>query len=261
MSRRYTLPLRAVTFDLWFTLIWADLDLDRYYRRCRIEGLTGFARQLRPETTPEEIEAGNRQVQAEFEQAGRLPAELHPSERVQRLFQVLGISKPSATVVEAASHALSLAGFDRPPYLNDEAPAVLLELKHRLGLRLGLVSNVGRSGAVYRDLLDRLGLLPYLDVVVLSCELGSAKPKPAIFRAALNLLHTEPVESLHVGDHYETDIQGAIGVGMHAVLYTGLWKHYQPGLEGASPSRLPDGRNIPTISSLTELPVFLREFG
>ena len=40
------------------------------------------------------------------------------------------------------------------------------------------------------------------------------KPYPAMYRQAMHLLHTEPGETLMVGDRYETDIVGAVELGM-----------------------------------------------
>lgn len=40
------------------------------------------------------------------------------------------------------------------------------------------------------------------------------KPNAAMFEEAMHLLHTQPAETLMVGDRYETDIAGAIKLGM-----------------------------------------------
>ena len=65
--------------------------------------------------------------------------------------------------------------------------------------------------------LDGLGLLGLLDAVVLSYEVGAVKPRPAIFRAALDAVGAAPGEALMVGDHAEAD-GGAVGCGIRTLL-------------------------------------------
>ena len=47
--------------------------------------------------------------------------------------------------------------------------------------------------------------------------MGWRKPKPVIFRRAIELLNILPEEALFVGDNFGADICGAKGVGMDAV--------------------------------------------
>ena len=44
------------------------------------------------------------------------------------------------------------------------------------------------------------------------------KPHPSIFRAALQLLDVTPAEAVMVGDSFKHDVEGALNVGMRAVL-------------------------------------------
>jgi phosphoglycolate phosphatase len=69
---------------------------------------------------------------------------------------------------------------------------------HRLGLRLAVVTNKQKHFAV--DLLNRLGLSDWIDVVVGgdSCERRKPDPQPLQFACAA--LHVEPSEALMVGD-------------------------------------------------------------
>ena len=94
----------------------------------------------------------------------------------------------------------------------DAAP-VLTQLRER-GLRLVVVSNWDCS---LPEVLDRLGLLRLVDDVVVSAVVGAAKPDPRIFRAALDAVHCEPGDAVHVGDSAEADVAGAQAVGIRAV--------------------------------------------
>jgi putative hydrolase of the HAD superfamily len=95
-----------------------------------------------------------------------------------------------------------------------EAPGVLAHLR-AAGARLAVVSNWDIS---LHDVLERTQLRALVDVVVISAELGAAKPDPAIFRAALQRLGATASDAVHVGDSVEHDVAGARAAGLEAVL-------------------------------------------
>ena len=89
------------------------------------------------------------------------------------------------------------------------------EVLKRRSLVLGLISNIDRD---IMPSCQKLGLASYLDFVVTSHEVGSEKPHPPIFLAALQLAGVKASEAMYVGDHYTTDIVGARKIGMEGVL-------------------------------------------
>jgi len=83
------------------------------------------------------------------------------------------------------------------------------------GAQLGLITNYDtRVFAV----LDALELAPWLSAVVIPAHVGSAKPSPAIFLAALERMNSRPGDALFVGDELEDDYFGAQAVGIRPVL-------------------------------------------
>ena len=72
-----------------------------------------------------------------------------------------------------------------------------LESLREHGVRTAFVSNCAENT---RPLLDRLGLTALVDELVLSCEVRSVKPDPAIFDVAIDRLGVRPGESLFVDD-------------------------------------------------------------
>ena len=92
----------------------------------------------------------------------------------------------------------------------------LLEALRRQGVQTGVVSN-GRAN-FQRAKLAHSGLLPLLDVVVISEAAGCKKPDPRIFRLALDALGCPAEAAIFVGDSEETDVRGAKSAGMFAVL-------------------------------------------
>lgn len=95
-----------------------------------------------------------------------------------------------------------------------EIPDVLAALERR-GLRLGVISNWDDRLPV---LLERLGLAESFEVVVYSAGVGLEKPAPGIFHAALDRFGCRPDRVLHVGDRPVEDVEGALAVGMRALL-------------------------------------------
>jgi putative hydrolase of the HAD superfamily len=80
---------------------------------------------------------------------------------------------------------------------------------------VGLVTN-GPSD-IQRLKLDQAGLSDAFGVVVISGELGLGKPAPEVFATALDALGARPEDSVMVGDSWERDIVGSLGVGIRAV--------------------------------------------
>lgn len=90
---------------------------------------------------------------------------------------------------------------------------VLSELRRR-GLRVAVTSNWDRR---LPRVLANLGLRGYLDAVVCSEEVGSAKPAEPIFLAACRELELQPASVLHVGDAKIEDREGALAAGLEAL--------------------------------------------
>jgi putative hydrolase of the HAD superfamily len=129
-----------------------------------------------------------------------------------------------------------------------EVPEVLRAARER-GVRLVVVSNWDVS---LHDVLAATGLAPLLDGVVISAELGSAKPAPAIFARALELAGVGAHEAVHVGDSVEHDVAGARAAGIEPLLLV-------RGGTAAGDAPPPNGvRTIATLRPLLELDVDAR---
>ena len=81
---------------------------------------------------------------------------------------------------------------------------------------LGVVSN---SEGALTTLLHQASLLDAFTCVADSGALGFEKPAPAIFAWAAERLGVAPHETVHVGDSWTADIEGALGVGARAVWF------------------------------------------
>jgi len=156
-----------------------------------------------------------------------LPDEVLSLER--EAIVALALAQPSRTW-EGVQRALEVAGCTDPAWL--ERAAAVYARDRFLGLSLfpdsvaavraiqrrvltGLVTN-GPS-AIQRAKLARLGIERLFPFVVVSEEIGMAKPDPAIFHHALRLAGVRPEEALYVGDHPVNDVAGARRAGLTSV--------------------------------------------
>ena len=72
-----------------------------------------------------------------------------------------------------------------------------LQALYAAGVPVGVLSNIGFD---IRPLCAELGFAQYVSAWVLSYEVGTCKPDPAIFRHACRALGAEPERTLMVGD-------------------------------------------------------------
>jgi putative hydrolase of the HAD superfamily len=123
-----------------------------------------------------------------------------------------------------------------------DAIAVVRALRG-LGVKVGVLTN-GPSGFQRRKLdVSRLG--PELDAIAISEELGAAKPEPAAFAKALELLGTRAEETAMVGDSLENDVLGGLAAGLTAVVW----------MPGARSGDLPPGAHL--ARNLRDVPALL----
>ncbi|MFO1482246.1 MAG: HAD-IA family hydrolase [Verrucomicrobiaceae bacterium] len=77
--------------------------------------------------------------------------------------------------------------------------------------RLLVLSNFDRR---LRSILQGHGLLRLFEAIIISSEVGAAKPHPRMFQAALTATSAQPEQCLHVGDDIRCDKEGAEDAGM-----------------------------------------------
>jgi HAD superfamily hydrolase (TIGR01549 family) len=82
---------------------------------------------------------------------------------------------------------------------------------------IGVITN--NEVAEQQEKLRFLGAEPYVDLLVVSEEVGVPKPDPRIFRTALERASVEPEEAVMVGDSWSSDVVGALGVGVRPVWF------------------------------------------
>jgi putative hydrolase of the HAD superfamily len=207
-------PLRAVTFDCWATLLFEDNWVVAH--GLRVDALQAAAREAGEDPSREVVSGA---FDAAWERHMALWSEgvaTGATEVARWALGGLGIDHEYPALehliqrFEEASHSSrvqALAG----------ARATLETLAGR-GVRRGLVCDTGLTpGRVVRLHLSRLGLLDLIEATAFSDEVGVPKPKPGAFHAALEALGVEPRDAVHVGDLRGTDVAGARALGMTTI--------------------------------------------
>jgi HAD superfamily hydrolase (TIGR01509 family) len=227
------MTLRAVLFDVDFTLA-----------------------QPGPELMPEGyVSCGERHglsLEAKWYEAAREAAlvdlkrhpELDHDEEIwvaftERIVVGMGGTQPASheVAVELTSRWLLHENFE----LYEDVLPVLEQLREA-GLKLGLVSNSARD---VRDFARHHALA--IDAGISSFHHGKTKPHGSIFKAVLDLLEVAPGDAAMVGDTFEDDIEGALAIGMRAVLVDrlGLHEDFEP--------RIDDLYSLPAVLGLPTL--------
>ena len=114
-----------------------------------------------------------------------------------------------------------------------------------------ILSNVDRDS---NELMDFLGLRANVDYFLTSRDIGADKPHPPIFLESLKLANAQPLEAIHIGDQFDTDIVGARNVGMNTILIDrrNEYRNFNP-----LPNEIRN--NVDTIQSLNDLLFILKE--
>jgi putative hydrolase of the HAD superfamily len=112
----------------------------------------------------------------------------------------------------------------------------------RSGRELGVITN---SESVHqRAKLRAVGLGDAFDAVVISGEVGVAKPERAIFEHACAAVGVAPQAALHVGDRLDLDALGASEAGLR-----GVWLDRRAEANGE--------RRVSVVTTLAEVPGLL----
>ncbi len=196
--------LRAVLFDVDFTLArpGPELGPEGYVRAGERHGLR---------LDPARYEAARDAAFVEL----RLHPELVHDDEIWFRFTERIVREMGGDADVAYDCAVEITrGWERHENfeLYDDVPETLAVLR-AAGLRIGLVSNSARDvGEFARH--HRLDV----DAGISSFHHGRTKPHASIFRAVLDLLGVEPTAALMVGDTIADDVEGALALGMRAIL-------------------------------------------
>ncbi len=221
------MTVRAVTFDLWNTLLTSvpgAVELrSRFWREVIAE---------RGIDVDDDLLAGTlAMLPTRFDEEWRAGRQYGPAEALADCFAAFGDR------VDAADRVALSEAFDEASYhLAVEPVPGAAEVVRSLadaGMAVGIVSDTTlAAGRHLRHHLERHGVLAHVDFAAFSDEVGAYKPDPSIFRAALAGLGVDdPSAVVHVGDLRRTDVAGARAFGMGTVRFRGAIDDPEPGDE------------------------------
>jgi putative hydrolase of the HAD superfamily len=102
--------------------------------------------------------------------------------------------------------------------LPNGALGIVRELAASGRYMLGCLNNEAREPNEYR--FRTFGLRPYFDVALSSCYVGLRKPKPEIYRRAVDIIGKPPARILFIDDRPENAAGGA-AAGMKSIWFKG----------------------------------------
>jgi putative hydrolase of the HAD superfamily len=211
-------PLTAVLFDVDFTLVRPGPELGP-------EGYRRLGERFGLALDPGRYDDARYAAQADLK---RHPELEHDDELWIAFTEdiVRGMGGVGDGVRACAVEMVTLWEHSHNFELFEDTLPVLEELRS-YGLRIGLVSNTGRD-LVHFVAHHRLDV----DVAIGSRGHGKTKPDPTIFEAALRVLEVEPQSAAMVGDSIEDDVEGALALGMRALLIdrAGRFPNFEPRL-------------------------------
>jgi HAD superfamily hydrolase (TIGR01549 family) len=218
-------PLRAITFDLWDTIVHDDSDEPKR----KAQGL---------KTKKEERhhllwEALNRQQSIEFDRVklaydvadaafNKVWHDQHVTwtigERLQVALKGLGRTLPDAEFAAVVKAHEEMEVIIRP----DLIPGIREALQGLHGrYRTCIVSDaIVSPGRCLRRLLESYDLARFFDGFAFSDEVGYSKPHRSMFESAARQMGVSIEEIVHIGDRDHNDVKGPQALGMKAILFT-----------------------------------------
>ncbi|WP_019528466.1 HAD family hydrolase [Dasania marina] len=162
-----------------------------------------------------------------------LAHQISESRRIAIAEALVEVGYPAAEAKDLAEQAFAV--FIKARHQLDifaEAEPLLQQLNNRY--QLGVLTNGNAD-------VRKLPIGRYFDFAYSAEQLNASKPAPDLFHAALQHSQCQPHELVHIGDHIEHDVQGALDAGCHAI-----WLNW--GEEA-----LPQGHKAHEVKGLAEV--------
>jgi putative hydrolase of the HAD superfamily len=233
---------KAILLDLDDTIVALSGSADPCWRLV-CERFSGQVERFAPQALFDAIKESRAWFWSDSQrhQRGRMDLEATRREIVAHAFDRLGIDAPvlSNEVADTFSRER-----DEGIYLLPGATEALRHFRQQ-GVRLALVTN-GTADS-QRHKIERFGLAPFFDCIVIEGEFGAGKPDGRVYAYALAQLGVQPEEVWMVGDNLEWDVAGPQRMGIK-----GIWIDLaRSGLPEDSPVR-PD-LIVGSLAELAEL--------
>jgi 2-haloacid dehalogenase len=197
MAKKY----KSIFFDADDTLF----DYPLAERTALLACLDEFAIAEEPETVIAAYKRHNHDVWREFER-GEIDQAALRVERFRRLARELGIADLPLERV-GSFYLAALAG-------QSQLLPGALDLVRELAEKFPLALVTNGIAAVQNQRFAASPVTPYFQSIVISEEVGIAKPDPRIFEPALSRIGVSAADVLYVGDSVTSDMAAARNAGM-----------------------------------------------
>lgn len=190
--------IRALIFDAGDIL---------YFRPERGNGFATFLKELGLEVSP-----NHAQQKKEIEyQAYR--GQITHDEYRERVVSLYGVTQPE----QVARGKQALIDDDANVAFFEGVPETLCALKEQ-GFLLAIVTDTANSISTKLSWFERGGFGHVWDSIISSMDIGTRKPDPQIYQAALQQLGLNPSQAVFVG-HRVSELEGARAVGMQTIAF------------------------------------------
>lgn len=211
--------IKAVTFDLWETLLLEKNGWNLRRTNARCEGLAQTLDKFNIKISVEQLASAFKKMGPWLESIWQTKNEATHLEQIR--FIIKTASKGLTTVkeewIEDLSSAYVSPFLEVAPYLNPDTRRVLRWLEDR-NMAVALICNTGLTpGFGLRRFLAKEGIAKYFDLMLFSDEVGIRKPNPGIFQMATQRLGVKAFEIVHIGDNLKSDVWGAKNAGLKAI--------------------------------------------
>ena len=217
--------IKAITFDLWDTLVIDDSDEAKRAEqglRSKFDERRHLLWEALNTIEPIELETVRLAYNVGDAAFNKVWKEQHITwhiaERLRVILNGLGRELPDE-IFNAVVRAHEEMEVDIPPDAIPDAVPVLERLARRY--KLCIVSDaIVSPGSCLRRLLENHGLAKFFNGFAFSDEVGHSKPHRSMFESAAGQLGVEISEMLHIGDRDHNDVKGPQQLGMKAILFT-----------------------------------------
>jgi HAD superfamily hydrolase (TIGR01549 family) len=214
--------VKAVTFDLWDTVIVDDSDEPKRAAQglpskpMERRNLVQEYLQRHEPVTRQLVDEAYDKTDAAFREVwyGK-NVTWEVEERLLMLLKELERRLPDDELAELVRLHEDMELKVRPDFVPGVKEAIRsLHGKYKLGVISDAIFSPGRT---LRELLSGEGVLECFDAFVFSDEIGCSKPAPAVFESAAEQLGVRLEEMVHIGDREQKDVDGAHAVGARAI--------------------------------------------
>ena len=244
--------IQAVLFDLGGTLHTSSSPPGRelWFARRLLERLADYGITL--EASPEALAESLSRNAEIYKQETQLTLRELPAPEIWSRYYLRDYGIPAEHLAPFAEELSFLYDYERVRVMRRPHLKETMEALHRMGIRLGVISNI-ISTSVVPHFLREYGIAGYMETVVTSSETGIRKPSPDIFRVSEREMNLRPEELAYVGDTISRDVLGTRAAGWNCMIQIAnpAIAHRDVGLDPEA------NRPDYLISDLSEIPAII----